>query len=369
VSRAAPKKFDALARHTDDDGRIRNTLQFAAAGRTWRWGGRGYQVQNLARPEKYLEDIEWETTPLGFKKVTGGTQIRAAEAIEVLGTEAIELLYEKPMDVLTACVRPVIQAPPGYVFIDADLNAIENRVLGWLADDKKILRVFEQDRDPYVDFATYMYKRSYAELIAETKAGDKSKRTVAKPAVLGCGYMLSAGKEYEDRQTGEIEATGLLGYAWNMGVRLTPEQSEHSVKVWRETFEDAVQFWWDIERAARRCISSRQETEIRHIRFDYKKPFMRMLLPSGRALHYLRPKLLDWLMPWGDYKVSITYEQLTEKHQWGRISTHPGRVTENATQAVARDLLAHGIRRAREEGLPIVLHVHDQIVALVKDGC
>jgi DNA polymerase len=61
---------------------------------------------------------------------------------------------------------------------------------------------------------------------AEYKAGDKSKRTVAKPGVLGCGYMLGPGEERENRDTGEIEATGLLGYAWNMGVKLTSELSQ-----------------------------------------------------------------------------------------------------------------------------------------------
>ena len=87
-----------------------------------------------------------------------------------------------------------MQAPEGYVLVDADLNAIENRVLGWLARDEKIMRVFELKRDPYVDFATYLYGEPYEKLIAEYKAGDKAKRTIAKPGVLGCGYMLGPGR-------------------------------------------------------------------------------------------------------------------------------------------------------------------------------
>ena len=35
---------------------------------------------------------------------------------------------------------------------------------------------------------------------------------------------------------------------------LTPEQAELSVKVWRETYQKAVDFWYDIDRAARKCI-------------------------------------------------------------------------------------------------------------------
>lgn len=367
VSRAAPAKFTALGNHLDEDDRLRNTIQFAAAGRTWRWGGRAYQVHNLAKPEPYLEDLEWETTPLGFERVVGGAQIRAANAVEVMPAEILEYFYQYPMDVLAAATRPVIQAPPGYVFIDADLNAIENRVLGWIAADPRILRVFAEDRDPYVDFATYLYNSPYETLYHEYKVEkDKKKRTTAKPGVLGCGYMLSAGKQYEDKQSGEIEATGLLGYAWNMGVRLTPEEAELSVSVWRKTFKEAVKFWYALQDAAFECMRTRKPTSVRHIGFDYQKPFLRMILPKGRCLYYFMPKMMDWLMPWGDYKMSLTYEQL-EKHQWTRVSTHPGKLTENGDQAIARDVLAHGMKLAEQNGIPVVLHVHDQIVGLVRE--
>lgn len=366
VSRAAPKKFDALLAHADEDGVIRNTVQFAAAGRTWRWGGRGYQIHNLAKPEKYLEDLEWETQPLGYGKVVGGTQIRAAQNIERLSFDAINMLYSRPMDVLAACTRPVIQAPPGYVFIDADLAAIENVVLGFLADEQRILRVFRKGLDPYIDFATYLYERAYEHLFAEYKNGDKGPRTVAKPGVLGCGYMLSAGKEYEDKKTGEMEATGLLGYGRAMGVFLTHEQAQLSVDVWRRTFKKAVKFWYEIEGAAKDCLKRSIETSAGPVSFDYKKPFMRMHLPSGRALHYCRADVREWLAPWGEYKPTVTYEQI-EKHQWKRVSTHPGKLTENADQAIARDILAHGMRNATREGIPIVFHVHDQIVGLAKE--
>ena len=349
VSKTSVKKYDALAERTDTDGCIRGTLQFAGAGRTWRWAGRnGYQPQNLARPAPYLEKV----------------QEKAARHLELLSPEAVELVYEKPMDLLSSCVRPAFKAPPGYRILDADLNAIENRVLGWLAGDQKILDVYLNGRDPYVDFATYMVGGTYEERWAEYKAGDKSNRTMAKPGVLGCGYLLGAGHEYEDEATGEIEATGLLGYAWNMGVRLTAEQSKLSVDVWRETFADAVQFWWDIDKAARRCIKTGEQTECGPLSFDISGPFMRMRLPSGRHLHYCRPKIEDKLKPWGEVGPTITYEGLNDKNQWTRLTTHPGKLTENADQAISRDILANGIRLAKREGLDVRLHVHDQIAAL-----
>jgi DNA polymerase len=63
-------------------------------------------------------------------------------------------------------------------------------------------------------------------------------------------------------------------------------------------------------------------------------------------------------------KATITNYQLNDKNQWVGVTTHPGKLTENADQAVARDLLANGIKHGWNEGLDIRLHVHDQIVAL-----
>lgn len=367
ISKTSTKKFDALFNMTDDDHRLRNAHQFAGAQRTWRWAGRGFQTQNLAKAPKGLDGLEFIKLESGCKQVVGGTQIDAARHVALLDAAGLEMLYNNPMDVLSGAVRTVVEAPDGYVFVDADLAAIENVVLGYMSGDRKILGVFESGRDPYIDFATYLYKQQYAKLFREYEEGDKTKRTISKPGVLGCGYMLSAGEQRENYKTGEIEATGLLGYAWNMYVPLTPEQAALSVETWRSTYTDAVQFWWDIDTAARQCIRTGKPVDCHIVRFDRKGPFMRMLLPSGRALHYLRPKLEDWLMPWGKWKLSVTYEQLNEKHQWDRVSTHPGKLTENADQAIARDLLAHGMVLAAKRGLNIVMHVHDQVLALVRE--
>ena len=351
VSKTSVKKYAALAAATDGDGYLRGALQFAGAGRTSRWSGRRFQPQNLARPVAYLEKH----------------QEQAVKDLEYLSSDLIEILYDKPMDLLSTCVRPVVQAPEGYMLVDADLNAIENRVLGWIAGCEKILDVFRQGRDPYVDFAVYMFGGSYEALWAEYKAGDKAKRTLAKPAVLGCGYMLGPGEERENEETAEIEATGLLGYARNMGVGMTSEQAAHAVAVWRDTFSEVVEYWYALDRAARRCIRTGDPQRVGHVIFDRSGPFMRMLLPSGRALHYCRPRIEPRKTPWGEMRPTITYEGLNDQNQWVRLSTHPGKLTENAGQAISRDLLAHGMRLAHARGLDIRLHVHDQIIALVSE--
>ena len=364
-AQAAVKKYAAITSHADpEDNVLRNTLQFCGAQRTWRWGGRVFQPQNLVKPAPYLEGLEWGKREDGASEVVGGPLIRCRQLVADLDAEALEMVTRRPVDYLSACVRPTVTAPDGHVLIDADLKAIENVVLGWMADDRKILRVFREGLDPYIDFATQLFKQPYQVLWDEYIGGSKKKRTTAKPGVLGCGYMLGAGKQYEDSKTGELEATGLLGYAWDMGIReFTQEESELSVAVWRETYKDVVKFWYQIEDAAFHTVGTGKSSSVRHIGFDMKRGVLRMHLPSGRCLHYIKPKLIEKKMPWGKWKTNLQYEGL-QKGIWVEQTTHPGKLTENADQAIARDLLAHGIRQARKQGIDVRLHVHDQIVAL-----
>ena len=43
-------------------------------------------------------------------------------------------------------------------------------------------------------------------------------------------------------------------------------------------------------------------------------------------------------------------------------------LVHNCTQAVARDVLAHGLLQAHAAGIEIVGHVHDEIIALAPEG-
>jgi len=353
TSKASIKKFDALDRATGPEpsqvpgrGRLRNSFQFAGAQRTWRWGGRIYQPQNLVRPPKWIEKII----------------VAAVMDLERHKLRALAAIWgrERLMDLISACVRPVVQARPGFVLVDADLNAIENRVLGWMAEDDKILDVFKKDQDPYIAFAVYMFHQAYDELMAEYKAGDGSKRTIAKPGVLGCGYGLSAGYFYEDETTGEIIGTGLLGYATSLGVKLTEAQSTLSVSTFRNTFERTVSYWDEIELAAKRCIRNKKSYDAGPVWFEIDGPFMRMHLPSGRSLFYVRPKLEIKMMPWGKKKEVITYEGLNDKKMWTRLMTRGAKLLENGDQGISRDVLSHGMTLADKEGLDICGHVHDQ---------
>jgi len=276
------------------------------------------------------------------------------------------------------------------------LNAIENRVLGWMADDEKILDCYINGRDPYLDFASFLYDTPYAELYEEYKPsdgskGDKSKRTIGKPGSLGCGYMLSAGDEKLNKKTGETEASGLLGYAWNMGVKeFTLQEAKDSVRIFRSTYENVVKYWYEIDKAVKYTVRTGRSREAGPVEFDIDGPFLRMRLPTGRYLHYCRPMLEEKERFWcrknkkymplhlceapdrnkRKYDETVTYEGLDDRGNWNRLSSHPGKWTENADQAISRDCLAIGMKRyvRRCVGRPLlVLHVHDEFGALSKE--
>lgn len=367
VSKISTKKFDAIVAQIDDDDRLRGTIRMNGAGRTNRFSGRVFMPHNLPRPAAGLDGLLWGKTKEGNPILIGGQQVAIARLLETGDAARFKMDIKEPMNAIAGATRTVVQAPDGWMFIVFDWMAIENVLLGWLANDQVILDVFREKRDPYISFAVYLYKRTYDSLMAEYEGGDKSKRTISKPGVLGCGYGLGPGEEYVNSRD-ETEYTGLMDYARAIGISLTQEQSELSVKTWRDTYHAAVDYWYALERAAIKTVRRGGEHTARMITFDYRKPFLRMTLPTGRSLHYLRPAVENQMKPWGKYKPTLTYEGFDHKtHRWGRISTHPGKIMENADQATAREILVETLVILNEASFLIPLHVHDEIVALVRE--
>lgn len=206
-------------------------------------------------------------------------------------------------------------------------------------------------------------------------------RTDVGPMIAhNCGYRMGAGREIVNNK-GDLEKTGLWGYGANMGVELTKEQCKEAVKVYRDLSPEIVSAWYDLERAALECVSTQEpQTAIDgRIVFDLKAPFLRMRLPSGRCVHYCRPRIEQVEIEYEDEKtgetvkskkIGLTYERVSQTSgKWIRQGNHGGRFIEQAVQAIARDLLAEGLRNADREGFEIIGHYHDEILTLVdEDG-
>jgi DNA polymerase len=95
-----------------------------------------------------------------------------------------------------------------------------------------------------------------------------------------------------------------------------------------------------------------------------------MVLPAGRALAYAAPKVVLRPMPWDktDMRPSVAFWGVDSyTRQWKQHYLYGGLIVENAVQAAARDLLADAMQRTNDRGFPVILSVHDEIVAQSPD--
>jgi DNA polymerase len=328
------------------EGRFRYSLQFCGASRTSRWAGRRVQTQNLPRTPKCLEPEDGD-----YSKLAVTTDIIRDGLYDDLA-----LWIKEPMEAIVGCIRSTFRAEKNHQFRVVDLASIESVVIGWLTDCHWFQEVLESGKDIYKSFAMHLYNKTYDEVT-------KGERGMAKPATLGCGYRLGGGFETED-----FKRTGLWGYAENMGIEMTGEESAHHVKVFRELCPEIVKYWYELEDAAVKCMRSGKDVKCGKITFELRKPFLAIRLPSGRRLWYFQPRLEvkkmkgkngrpDW------EKVGLTYMGMNQDtKKWSRVDTHGGKLVENIVQAIARDILKAGLMRAHADGFNIVMHVHDEIV-------
>jgi DNA polymerase len=358
-------KLEALTTALSEDDRLRDQFLFYGAPRAGRWTGRNVQFQNMGRPIKNIER-------------KGGLE-KAMSLVFAEDYEGLKAAFpnDPVIEVMTSCVRSAFVAAPGKRLDVSDLSAIENRVLGWVADEQAILDVFREDKDPYLDFASFWFNIPYATLEAQYKAGDPDAifmRQISKPAVLGCGYR-QAGGGWGKNKAGDRVKTGLWKYAEDMFCPMTQDQAHEAVHIFRTRYKKVVNLWYDVERAVARCIKTGTTEWLgptKKVWCDRRKRkngeyVLRIHLPSGRCLHYLNARMEEREMPGRDgqtyKKDTIIYEGIDQVLKiWTDITTHGGKLVENIVQAIARDILVHGMLLADEIGLSIVAHVHDEIV-------
>src|SRR5262249_30218874 len=147
------------------------------------------------------------------------------------------------------------------------------------------------------------------------------------------------------------------------------EEADRLKQAWRDAHPHVVKLWADLDRAARRAVANPDKTIVvnKHLAFRFDGTFLRMRLPSGRKVAYPFARLEE--NPRGEtvviFKDNAAGKFVDCRHGHG---AWPGLWIENAVQAVARDLLVAAMHRLEAAGYPIVMTVHDEIVAEVSDG-
>lgn len=317
LAKSSVKKYQAMENAMCRDCRARGMFQFYGANRTGRFAGRLIQLQNL--PQNHMMDLA-----------------QARSLVRDGNYMALELLYEDIPDTLSQLIRTAFVPQEGRKFIVSDFSAIEARVLAWLAGERWRMKVFEEGKDIYCSSASQMFG-----VPVEKHGINGHLRQKGKIAELALGYGGSVGA---------LKSMGAL----EMG--LTEEELQPLVNAWRDANPMITMLWWDIDRAVKTTVKQRIHTEVHCLQFDYKSGFLFMTLPSGRRIAYVKPRM--GVNQFGSE--SVTYEGVGATKKWERLESYGPKFTENAVQAIARDILMYAMQTLRN--CSIVAHVHDELI-------
>ena len=317
LAKSSVKKYQAMQKAACSDNRARGMFQFYGANRSGRWAGRIIQLQNLYRNSMPDLDV-------------------ARDLVRNGEFETVELLYDSVPEVLSELIRTAFVPKPGCKFIVSDFSAVEARVLSHLANESWRTEVFAQGKDIYCASASQMFH-----VPVEKHGVNSHLRQKGKIAELALGYGGSVGA---------LKAMGAL----DMG--LAEEELQPLVDAWRQSNPNIVKFWWDVDRCVKKTVKERVPTETNGIQFRYQSGMLFILLPSGRQLSYVKPRM-------GENRFggeSVTYEGIGGTKKWERIESYGPKFVENIVQAYSRDLLAHSMKTLRH--CSIVAHIHDEII-------
>jgi DNA polymerase len=241
-------------------------------------------------------------------------------------------------------------------FICSDYSAIEAVVIAELAGETWRQEVFRTHGKIYEMSASKISGvpfEEFARYKAETGMHHPLRKKLGKVAELASGYQ------------GWINAWLNFG----AGDHMCEEEIKRNILKWRKESPMIVALWKGLESSAIRAVESPGEIfTYRELSFELKGDVLYCHLPSGRAIAYHEPEVVD-VIRYEKKKQSLSYMGVDAKtKQWLRTDTHGGKLTENVVQAVSRDIFAGSLVRLERAGYSIVLHTHDEPTAEVPQG-
>lgn len=370
-SKTSTAKITAMLDRRQVDGCMRGNLQYHGAG-PGRWAARGAQLQNLPRPKfkgdinKAIEDI------LKFKSAV-----------------ALDLLHGTPMQLVSDCLRGMVAALPGHKIFSRDFSSIEARVTAWLAGEKSKLEVFRRyDRkegpDPYIVAAAGIYSVPPNEIDKEDP-----RRQVGKVGELALGFGGGPSAFNAMAKNYAVDIGGAYDTVW---ASATPENKEKAVDAWpqrgkqtgmsqknwitaelvklawRQSNPKITAYWREVEDAAIDAVLYPGKVTVAGLlKFKKSGSWLLCRLPSGRTNAYAYPRVVEKPTPWNTVSHSVRFwavDSFTKK--WSEQDSYGGFWVQNAVQGTARDIMRDSMHRAEDSGYPIILTVHDEIVAQVE---
>lgn len=317
LAKSSVKKYQTMQNTMCADHRARGMFRFYGANRSGRWAGRLIQLQNL--PQNHMPDLR-----------------EAHELVKTGNLTALEILYDDISDTLSQLIRTAFIPKQGYKFIVSDFSAIEARVIAHIAGEKWREDVFKNGGDIYCASAERMFHCKVE------KHGENSHlRQKGKIAELALGYGGSVGA---------LKSMGALEMGMN------ENELQPLVDSWRNANSNIVNLWWDVDRCVKQVIKERNSANTHGIGFRYESGMLFIILPSGRRLCYVRPRI-------GENQFggeSVTYEGISTSKKWDRIESYGPKFVENIVQAISRDILCYAMKSLSDYF--IVGHVHDELI-------
>lgn len=372
TSTTSTSKYKALTT-AQTGGRLRGTLQYNGASRTGRWAGRKFQPQNL--PSRGL---------LPLPKIREGIEAIKGGYVRVLGED----YFDNVMLLTASTIRGCITAPEGKRLCIADLSNIEGRMLAWEAGEEWKLQAF---RDFDAGIGHDLYVMAYAKSFGvDPSSVTKKQRAVGKVQELMLGYEGGVGayvtgassykfdleqlaRDVWDQLPADLVAEAQDFYDWlviKKGARDFGLSREAYVtcdvfkRGWRYGHAKVVELWHGLMDIAVSAVENPGTVfEFRQFRAKCTGKWLRLLTPSGRSLCYPSPQV-----EYQGSKARLSYmgvNQYTRK--WCRLSTHGGKLAENATQLLACEVLKSNMPRIEDAGFELVLSVHDELIAEAPD--
>lgn len=348
LSKTSTKKYQGMLDRAESDERVRDILLYHGAS-TGRDSGTGVQFHNLPRPLIKQDEIE-EILKL----------LQEPQPPEDV-VSWIECFYGDVGAVFSSLLRSMMIPREGKTLIVADFSKIEVAVLWWLADNYPGIQVLKAGKDVYKYQAAENTGKTYEEI-----SDDGGERQLGKAQTLGCGF----GMSWEKFQSTALELYGL---------KLSDEQAQEAVSNYRKANEAVPKLWATYERAAIEAIEKKKPVKAGKCVFYCSRRFLHIVLPSGRKLSYLNPRI-SWrereytkfsICPETGETIKTReiskpkktiefYGLAKDKKKMQLERTWGGTLTENIVQSVARDLMMDAMLRVESEGYTPLLMVHDE---------
>lgn len=336
-------KLDVMLGCVGEDGRARGLLQYHGAS-TGRQAGRLIQPQNFTKPT-----LTYDGRPV----LQGGKLVKIDPAILMTGRlDVVEAVYGPgtALTVLADSLRACITASPGRKLPRADLNAVEARVVLWLAGHEDAMEIFRSGACIYCEQASALTGRKIVRVKGQD---DPPERQNGKQIILGCGF-----------QMGDVK---FLDSAHKAGWMIDEDMAKLAVRSYRDRWWRVPKLWSGLNDAAVSAVRAPgRYCEYQGCGYRVEGDYLTCRLPTGRKLFYYRPALqIDPEKEWaGEGVVYWANRQLgSGARVWTQVSGYGGLWTENNVQAIARDCMMHGALLAEDEGYELVMMVHDETIA------